>query len=396
MSPKLELPLAFAPAEYAQRQERARQEIKHRNLQALLVFSQHSQYYLYGYQVIHAAILFQLIILPAEGKPIAIVRSLDEPILRCASYDGEIIVWGLANDDPIELVIAALKKAGLLKNGRLGIETRHHALGINYYDRLRTRILEEQGALVEASDIVIRQRSRKSPAEIDCMRQAAKYLDITYEAAFDAMQVGALESEVNAAALYAAYMAGADENALPLLISSGINTITCTHLPATHKPIRKGELVLMEAGASVKGYHAVGSHTVICGQSPDTEMKKLYDDARRAANAGLSVIGPGVPYTEVSKAMLAATDKSTYTHDFLEKYYSGYGIGLGFPSIWYEEIFGPATPGALESGQVIALFALSKKEDEYLICTIEPILITDSGFEKLSCLDIEELRVVGV
>lgn len=396
MSVKLEIDLAFGEEEYLLRQQVAREAMRERGLDALLLFSQHSQYYLFGYQIIHAAILYQVIILPVDGPPTAIIRSLDEPILRSAAYEGDIIVWGLANDDPIDGTIDALKKMGLGAGARLGMETRHHALSLNYYDRLQKSVLREGLALVEASDILISQRARKSPAEVGLLRRAAKLLDVTYEAAFAAMREGALESQVNAQALHAAYMAGADENVLPLLISSGVNTITCTHLPATHKPLRRGEPILMEAGASVASYYAVAAHSVVCARKADSEMERKYRDVRRVACAGIDAMGPGVAHGEVGRAMRSAAPEGGHIRDFLDKYYFAYGTGIGFASIWYDEIYGLASKGSFQPGNVVSVFSLDKKDGEYLLCTVDPVLITDTGCERLSEIDYEEFRVVGI
>lgn len=397
MPQKLDLPLLFSRQEYSNRQANTQQEMRRHGLNALLLFSQHSQYYLYGYEIIHAAVLYQAIILPAEGKPIAVVRYIDEPILRCSAFDGEIVTWEDAVDDPVGLTLTVLKKIGCLKNARLGIETRNQALYAYYYAALSEKITAEGGALIESSDLVTTLRVKKSPAEVQVMRQAGKFLDITYEAAFKAMQPGALECEVNAAALYAAYMAGADENALPLLISSGANTITSTHKTATRKPIQKGDVVLMEAGASANCYYAVGCHAVICGQSPDAEMERLYKDARRAINAGRSVLGPGVARAEVARAMLAATDEGTYTNYFLRKSYGAYGIGIGFPSMWYDNLLiSLNATGILEPGNALSIFGCSRKDDDYVIVSVDPVVITENGFEDLCFLKREEMRIVGL
>lgn len=390
----LDIPLPFSRAEYAARLRKTQDEVKRRNLQALLVYSQQSLYYLFGYQIIHGAVLYQSAIVPADGPPIAIIRALDEPILRSSAFDGDIRCWGDL-ENPVQATLAVLQRAGLLKNAKLGIETKHQALYPFFYEMLRAGVTDNGGALTEASDIVTELRIWKSPAEVALMKQAGKYLDITCEAAMAAMRPGVREGEVNAAALYAAHMAGADENAQPLLISSGRNTLVFTHLPATQKIIQKGDSILMEAGASAACYHAVGGQTVMCGQEPDKEMRKLYGDARRAINGGRSVLGPGVNISEVARAMAAAAE-GTYTSDFIRRCHGGYGIGIGFPSMWHDSlVIHEKDTHVLAPGVTITLFGMSQKPGKYLIFSAAPVVITDNGFEDLCFLEHEVMRVVG-
>lgn len=390
----LDIPLAFSRAEYADRLRKTQDEVKRRNLQALLVYSQQSLYYLFGYQIIHGAVLYQLAIVPADGPPIAIIRSLDEPILRSSAFEGDIRCWGDL-ENPMQVTLAALQRVGLLKNAKLGIETKHQALYPFYYEMLRAGVADSGGILVEASDIITELRVRKSPAEVALMKRAGKFLDITCEAAMAAMKPGARESEVNAAALYAAHMAGADENAQPLLISSGRNTLVFTHLPATQKVIQKGDSILMEAGASAACYHAVGGLTVMCGQEPDQEMRKLYADTMRAINGGKSVLGPGVAVSDLARAMAAAAE-GTYTGDFIRRCHGGYGIGIGFPSMWHDSIvIHEKDHHILTPGVTLTLFGMSEKRGHYLIFSAAPVVITETGFEDLCFLEREEMRVVG-
>lgn len=391
----LDLPLPCPRAEYAGRLAEAQAEIARRNLAALLVFSQQSLYYLFGYQIIHGAALYQVIIVPASGTPLAVLRYIDEPILKASAFTGDIATWAEFGADPVDSTMAMLAQARLLQGARLGIETRHQSLYPYYYEQLRQAVTASGGEFIEASDIVTEQRIRKSPAEVAAMRRAGRLLDVTFEAAFAAMRAGARECEVNAAALYAAHMAGADENAQPLLISSGRNTLTSTHLAPTQRAIRQGEPILMEAGASSSCYHAVGGHTVVCGRAPDKQMRGLYEDARRAVRAGRAALGPGVATAEVARAMIAATE-GTVTAEFIRRSHGGYGIGIGFPSMWHDSlVVNPADPHVLTPGVTLALFGFSQCPGQYSIMSVDPVVITDSGFDDLSTPGRDEMRIVG-
>ena len=152
----------------------------------------------------------------------------------------------------------------------------------------------------------------------------------------------------------------------------------------------------MEAGASAACYHAVGGQTVMCGQEPDQEMRKLYGDSIRAINGGKSILGPGITVSELARAMAAAAE-GTYTADFIRRCHGGYGIGIGFPSMWHDNIvIHEKDTHVLKPGVALTLFGMSEKRDRYLIFSAAPVVITETGFEDLCFLERDEMRVVGV
>jgi Xaa-Pro dipeptidase len=390
MAPRFELGDPFDLAEYESRLGRLREEIDRRSLDAMLVSSQHSLYYLYGYDIIHGAVLFQLVVQPRDGAPVAVVRWLDADIIRQNGLIEDVRLWN--HEEPVSVAVDALRDLGLL-GGRLGVETRHNAQTPHDFAALKREIEAAGGTVIEASDMVNELRVVKSDAEVAQMRRAGELLDIQYEAAFGAMVPGARECDVAAAALAAVHSAGADPSANPLQIASGMNTRVWTHLGPTRRKLQAGDPILMESAACFNRYHAVGSHTVVCGAEPTAELVEAYGEARETVDAARAVLGPGMTSAQVAQAVRDAQD-----HDqagYLEDIYWGYGIGIGYPSTWWEYFLHSRSDRMIEENMTIALFGFSSRGARFAVLVVDPIVITADGFEDLSRLGSPEIRVVG-
>jgi Xaa-Pro dipeptidase len=365
-----------------------------RGIDVLLLTSLHSMYYLFGYERIASAGSLQVILLPASAEPVVVMRGLNYVLARQSPFLENIHSYADGVAGGIEVVIQRLADIRELATARVGLELDHSALSPRSAQLLSGRLAAEGVDIVDASSLVTALRVHKSPAEIVKMKRAGQLLDIVYSAAFEAMKPGARECEITGLALEASYAAGADYCIYPPLLSSGINTLICTHLPATRRELQVGDPVLMECGAAYQRYHVVGSHTVICGADPKAEMAEHYLRARRVVDAGRDVIGPGVPIAEVAKAMLR--ERKDEAQQYRAGNQLGYSTGVGFQDVWYDYMgIHPDDPLILQEGMVFSLFGSYLHSDRYVMHSVDPVVITVGGFGDLCQLPRDELRVVG-
>jgi Xaa-Pro dipeptidase len=394
MTQTLQLCDHFDLSEYAGRIARTREEMERRGLDALLIFAQESMYYLFHYDQAGYWI-YQTIILPLKGNPVALVRVADAFLVQEAHFIDDIRTWTDADEDPVPKTGAILADLGCLTGCRIGIESRTYAMMGFFYRQLQEEVERKGGGLlVEASDLVTRLRVHKSPAEVAQMRAAGRILDLTFYAAHEAMRDGVRECEVAAEALRAMHMAGADPSVGPIVLSSGPNTRSFTHFGATRRTMRQGEPVVLEIGANVNRYHAVAATVSVVGQAT-AGMHDLYQQIRRTLNAGKAALAPGQPVAELARIMgqtLTGPDRSRWG-----SVHFGYGTGIGFTGNWLDDLkIHARSPYVLAPGMTFFLlsFRLSPDED-YFMLSGDPILITDRGYEELSRLAMEELNIVG-
>jgi Xaa-Pro aminopeptidase len=89
---------------------------------------------------------------------------------------------------------------------------------------------------------------------------------------------------------------GADGVAFPSIVASGPNGAVPHHAP-TDRRLEDGDLLTVDCGAEVAGYHADCTRTVVVGTGEGPgELREVHDLVARAATAGREAAGrAGVP-----------------------------------------------------------------------------------------------------
>jgi methionyl aminopeptidase len=93
-------------------------------------------------------------------------------------------------------------------------------------------------------------------------------------------------------------------------------------IPAKRR-IREGELVSVDAGAIVDGWHGDGARTFIVGDVPD-DARKLVETTKRAMDAGIQAAVPGNHLSDIG----AAIEDIARAHGYgIVRAFVGHGIG---------------------------------------------------------------------
>ena len=233
------------------------------------------------------------------------------------------------------------------------------------------------GALRPTEGLVAELRLIKTLDEIELLRQAAKLTDDAFTHILDFIRAG--RSEVEIALELERFMraAGAEGAAFDIIVASGHRS-AMPHGTASSKLIETGELVTLDFGAKLGGYHADMTRTVAVGDLTDAHTK-LYGAVLRAQAAALSALAPGKTGKE-----LDAVARDSLTQDGLGEYFShslGHGVGLEIHegprlSRLSENVLQPGMSVTIEPGAYIPGDAGVRIEDL--------AVITETGFELLS------------
>jgi Xaa-Pro aminopeptidase len=135
-----------------------------------------------------------------------------------------------------------------------------------------------------ATPVVEQLRGRKSADELALIRQAA---EITARAERDAMlalQPGMNEFEIQALIEYDFRRNGADRPSFASIVGSGPNATTL-HYNRDDRFIRYGDVVVMDVGASYKGYAADVTRTIPASGVYSPEQRAVYQIVRDAQAA---------------------------------------------------------------------------------------------------------------
>jgi Xaa-Pro aminopeptidase len=384
-------PLVFEAAEYAARQRRLKEALAARGLDAVLLYSIHSLYYLYGYDLAAgAAIPYGVVLAPCDGEPTACVRNTLVPWLSRSTVLRDIQSYDEPfRDDNAAQTVALLAARGLLAGRRIGIETRSQQLNAHDYALVRARTEAGGGTLVDASDLVMELRIRKSPAEIAMMRQAGRLYDVFMAAALAAIRPGVRECDVHAQAVHAVYAAGGDDVAQPLMLMPiALSRMHC--LPPSRRRLRAGDGLFVEAAGCYNRYHVVGGRTVVCGALPGAELRAAQARARESIELTRSLLRPGATADAIARTVMAARQVREH-----EAFYAAYGTGIGFRSLWHEDlILRAGDPHVLEPGMTLTVFGFGTEGESFAIAA-DPVVITERGCDSLSALATGELQVAG-
>lgn len=155
--------------------------------------------------------------------------------------------------------------------------------------------------ITDASAIVDRLRMRHSAAELALERKA---IDITVRAEHDAIATirpGVNEFEIQALIEYTFRRNGADRPSFSTIVGSGPNS-TALHYNADDRFMRAGDVVVMDIGASYRGYAADVTRTVPVSGTFTPEQRAVYEVVRKAQRAAEEVAHVGVPQAVLDEA----------------------------------------------------------------------------------------------
>ena len=256
---------------------------------------------------------------------------------------------------------------------RLAVEADHVTLA--QYEALRAALGADP---VSTTGLVAGARAVKDAAEIELLREAARITDEAYEGVIGSvLGAGIREIDVALALERAMREAGAEGVSFEIIVASGPRS-AMPHGVASTRIIESGDLVTMDLGARVAGYHADMTRAVAVGPISE-RLRELFDAVLAAQEAAVQAIRPGltgVAADAVARDLLESAGLGEYFAHSL-----GHGVGLEIHE-------GPRL--STKSSDVLA---------PNMLVTVEPgvyepgvggvriedlVLVTDEGHEVLS------------
>ena len=134
-------------------------------------------------------------------------------------------------------------------------------------------------------------RARKSEAEVALLQRAIDITEDALNAAFGMIEPGVWEYEVEATIEQAFRSAGAEGTAYSSIVGSGPNSTTL-HYIENNRQTEAGELILMDVGASYRGYAADVTRTVPVDGRYSPEQRAIYDLVLEAQKAAEALVHP--------------------------------------------------------------------------------------------------------
>lgn len=118
---------------------------------------------------------------------------------------------------------------------------------------------------------------------------------------------------------------GADGDAFAPIIAGGVNGAVPHHCP-TDRQVGAGELLTIDCGARLNGYHADCTRTVAIGNAPGGELAEIYALVQAAQARATQAVVANVMAGEPDAAARTLIDTAGYGDKFVHG--TGHGVGL--------------------------------------------------------------------
>ena len=218
-------------------------------------------------------------------------------------------------------------------------------------------------------------RAVKSPAELKLMRRAIAATVAGFNGVLrGVIKPGVHERQIADALEFEYRRNGAETLAYNTIVGSGLNG-TVLHYMDNDQPVQGGDLIVIDSGASCRGYAADITRTFPADGRYTDDQRQVYDVVLAAQLAGIKAVRPGNKMSDVDAAARAVIDKAGLGHAFIHNI--GHQLGL--------EVHDVTPDGPLKPGMVVTIEPGVYLPDRKLGVRIEDdILVTANGNQNLT------------
>jgi methionyl aminopeptidase len=196
----------------------------------------------------------------------------------------------------------------------------------------------------------------RSKEELDKMRKAGKVVAEIHDVTRAAIRPGVTTMDLNVLAADVLAKRNARSNFLnyngfPAVICTSPNDMIVHGIPGDYV-LKEGDIISIDAGAIVEGYHGDAAYTAPVGEVSAT-AKKLIEVTERSLWAGIDKLVVGGRLHEVGRAVQEVAEAAGYS---VVREYVGHAIGTEMHEMPQVPNYWPGNPGpTLKAGMVYAV-----------------------------------------
>ena len=189
---------------------------------------------------------------------------------------------------------------------------------------------------------------RKNKDEVDRMRRAGRVVAEMLDTCEEAAKPGVTTRDLDLLAREVIERRGARSNFLnyhgfPAVICTSPNDVIVHGIPGSYR-LKDGDILSVDCGAIIEGYHADAARTVLVGDV-DEEARRLLEITRQSLEAGIKHVRDGARLSDIGHAVQTVAEGGGFS---VVREYVGHGIGTAL----HEE---PKVPNYGEPGRGIKL-----------------------------------------
>ncbi len=371
--------------EYQDRVNRLQEHVRKKDLQAFLVTSQDSIYYLTGLTYVPLERPFFMIV-RSEGGSILLTPALDQEHLKTASNVAVVHrYWdypsppGEGWPEKLHNLIRDITSLGVEPTLPQEIASQLHVYKPVVYP------------LVEMLRLV------KSPDEISMLRQAARYAYMGMEKIIKAAYFGVSEIEIFSQGR-SVQMSIIRETEFDALNTNVLTAAWPVRLgmqphgvPLIHDRLKEGPHIGLSF-MRVNGYGAECERTFFVSP-PTGEMKRIFETIREARHRAFELVKPGIPCAQIDQAANGFLRQEGLTSYLLHR--TGHGFGLrNHEGPWLAE----GSEDILRKNMLISIEPGIYFPDLGAFRHSDTLLVTENGCENLTPypVDLDKLVILGL
>ena len=357
---------------------------------ALLLTTGTNLLFLSGYPFVEITLARPFfLVVPARGEPVLLVHMGREVEARTSSWIGDVRIYRQLSIAPT-VELARIFDDLDLRRGRVGLELgfeQRLGIPVNELERIKGELAPTR--FDDAADLLWRLRMVKSAWDVESIRAACRITGEAYERTFAESRNGEIDRAI--AQRMRSEMADLGGTDPSVVIASGPgNYEMATGVPLDRR-VEAGDMVWMDCQCSVDGFWSDFSRAGVIG-GPTAEQEEAQRLIIDATEAGVSLVGPGVPVADVAAASneqlhALGLPVIAYTSDLAGRIGHGVGYDPTEPPHVSEQ-----DPTILEPGMVISVEP-GVATDFGLFHVEQIVLVTADGHEVLSTIP-SELRTI--
>ena len=199
--------------------------------------------------------------------------------------------------------------------------------------------------------------TRKNREQIALMRRAGKVVAEMHEVCIRAAKPGATTLDVDRAARDVLERRGARSNFLgyhgfPAVVCTSPNDVIVHGIPSDSVVLEEGDILSIDCGAIIEGWHADAAVTVPIGEVDD-ESKRLIQVTRGSLEAAIDEVVEGNQLGDIGAAVEGRAEAAGFS---VVREYVGHGIGTAMHEDPQVPNYGPPGRGMrLKIGHVLAI-----------------------------------------
>ena len=294
------------------------------------------------------------------------LQSADQ--LEAAGLEARFAIGGLAAQQ--EAVAAAGKDVS-----RIGLEAgsvtwaRQRAMAADWF---------ADAELVPTEGLVERLRRVKDAGEVSRIREAARIADAALAEVAPLLLDGITETDFALALDFAMRRLGAADVSFESIVAGGPNGAK-PHARPSSRTIGTGELVVLDFGALVDGYHSDMTRTISVGEPASPDLVRAWDVVAESQRAGVAAVRAGAACSDIDAACREVIAAAGWADAFVHG--TGHGVGL---DIHEAPAVGSTSTDTLEAGHVVTVEPGVYLPEHGGVRIEDTVVVTETGCELLT------------